>query len=436
MEWQSNTDKGFIKAKTKKKRRLYVGNIRPRENIEERLRELFLKSAIVIGKVELVPNNSNSDSCFAFVECNDIETAIKSINGIEYDGRIIKVQAEKKKIANTRNNGHAKFGSSGWSKPKSNFSKLKDNNQEKNPNATNAHINTPKTDNDETLKTKEVSNSKGLDFYSRCQMDLSKLMEEFGEEDPNWKKQVPKENITSATTTSNDGNNYCMLQPNGKAPIHVDIVSFGYKYGSPKQSREGWSHFYPLPPIDCREDLQRAPHYVARLSGLSYQCKRVLLSQTIDEDQETDENPNTDYTKEKNEVQDTNNLDDKKTEKTGKVYQMKSQEIAKEIWSALIEAIDDGHHGHANPLKMSIFVGSEYGRHRSVVLVELLAQTLRSLLRKNNDNTKRITQPVSVGTRHRDVDQNHRDEEAFGKDLRREHDKKKKQNQDSFAGNW
>ena len=434
MEWQSDNDKGFIKAKTKKIRRLYVGNIRPRENVEEGLRELFLKSAIVIGKVELVPNNSNNDSCFAFVECNDIETAIKSVDGIEYDGRIIKVQAEKKKITNKRNNGHAKFGSTGWSKPKSTFTTFNDNNKNKKITKSTIPISTPKTDNDEILKPKEMSNSKGFDFYSRCQMDLSKLMEEFGKEDPDWKKQVATENISSTTTsTTNDGNDYCMLQPNGKAPIHVDLVSFGYKYGSPKQSREGWSHFYPLPPIDCRVDLQRAPHYVAKLSGLSYQCKRVLLSQTIEEN---DENPNNDDTKDKNEVQDTNDLDDKRTEKKGKVYQMKSEEIAKEVWSALIEAIDDGHHGHANPLKMTIFVGSEYGRHRSVVLVELLAQTLRSLLRKNNDDTKRITQPISIGTRHRDVDQNHRDEEAFGKDLRREHDKKKKQNQDSFAGNW
>jgi hypothetical protein len=82
------------------------------------------------------------------------------------------------------------------------------------------------------------------------------------------------------------------------------------------------------------------------------------------------------------------------------------------------EAIEEGGHGYGLPLEMSIFIGSQYGRHRSVVLGETVAIAFRSLLRKNEQS--KLTQPISVGTRHRDVDRNHKDEEAFGTDLKRE----------------
>ena len=75
---------------------------------------------------------------------------------------------------------------------------------------------------------------------------------------------------------------------------------------------------------------------------------------------------------------------------------------------------------------MTVYIGSEYGRHRSVVIVEAAAITLRNMLRKNERNRFGST-PVSVGTRHRDVDRAHRDEEAFGYDLRREAQAAKKQ---------
>ena len=79
---------------------------------------------------------------------------------------------------------------------------------------------------------------------------------------------------------------------------------------------------------------------------------------------------------------------------------------------------------------MTISIGSEYGRHRAVVLVEHLAIILRARLRRNdgksfNDDSSSknngiVRTAVSVGTRHRDVDAQHKDEEAFGEDLKRE----------------
>jgi hypothetical protein len=65
-----------------------------------------------------------------------------------------------------------------------------------------------------------------------------------------------------------------------------------------------------------------------------------------------------------------------------------------------------------------------------------LAQTIRTLLRENADG--RITQPVSVSTRHRDVDQKHKDDEAFGNDLRKKHDAevKRKKRQEWQDSKW
>ena len=50
---------------------------------------------------------------------------------------------------------------------------------------------------------------------------------------------------------------------------------------------------------------------------------------------------------------------------------------------------------------MAIYVGSEYGKHRSVVCAEFAATALRKLLRANDKG--QFTAPVSVGTQHRDV---------------------------------
>ena len=65
-----------------------------------------------------------------------------------------------------------------------------------------------------------------------------------------------------------------------------------------------------------------------------------------------------------------------------------------------------------------------YRSHRSVILVEYLAHIMRSELRNshNNDNNTILYQPASVGVTHRDIYQNHRDDEAYGKYWKQEHE--------------
>ena len=112
----------------------------------------------------------------------------------------------------------------------------------------------------------------------------------------------------------------------------------------------------------------------------------------------------------------------------------RADDIADEIIKALVDLIDEGGHGPVSPLTMTVSVGSKYGRHQSVVLVEHPAVVLRARLRRNNgsrfnDDTSTngiVWQPVSMGTRHRDMDARHQDKEAFGEDLRRESGKAEK----------
>ena len=97
-----------------------------------------------------------------------------------------------------------------------------------------------------------------------------------------------------------------------------------------------------------------------------------------------------------------------------------SNEVSETILRAIEEAINDGGHGYAFPLNTTIHIGSKYGRHRSVIVCEQIAQILCKLFRSNKDH--QIKSPVSVSTRHWDVDNNHKDGEAFGNDLRKEHE--------------
>lgn len=174
-----------------------------------------------------------------------------------------------------------------------------------------------------------------------------------------------------------------------------------------------------MPPIDIR-DLDRAPGSVSKFNGLSYLVKRSLLNPSSksggndnDDDGGDDEGGN--------------------TAKAQSPMRQRTNAIADEIIKVLVEAIDEGEHSAINPLTMTVSIGSEYGRHRAVVLVEHLAVVLRARLRRNDgksftdssgscssSNNGIVKQPVSVGTRHRDVEAHHKDEEAFGEDLKRQ----------------
>ncbi|KAL7542440.1 hypothetical protein ACHAXR_011782 [Thalassiosira sp. AJA248-18] len=277
------------------------------------------------------------------------------------------------------------------------------------------------------------------DFQSRCNMPISDLLAEYGEEDVDWKKdQKPssangnhqKNNAKpnpvhrehrNNSNTKNDDNNNGMLAHFDKACIHLELVSFGYKYGAPSHSKRGFTYAHPLSPLDVR-DLDRAPGHVAKFNGLSYLVKRALLNPSkVNADDQCDEKE-----------------DEDNGSKGQSPMRQRANEIADEIIKLLVESIDEGGHGAISPLTMTISIGSEYGRHRAVVLVEHLAVILRARLRRNDgrcfndagdeagggggDPGKNgvVRQPVSVGTRHRDVEARHQDEEAFGEDLKRE----------------
>jgi len=269
-------------------------------------------------------------------------------------------------------------------------------------------------------------------FHSRCKLGLNQLMQEYGDCDPNFEnmkvldepKPEPKRPLSQnrKESSTSDGHSGGMLAPNGSAPIDVELVSFGFKYSVPPQARQGWSHSNPLSPIDCRS-LPRCPHYVSKLSGLSYKVKKAFLSN----DYGAPKNQDADLDAEMQKIEITN-VDDNDTKRSQNPLVLQTNEVSETILQAIEEAIEGGH-GYAFPLKAVVHIGSEYGRHRSVVLCENLAQNLRKLLRSNEKD--RIKAPVSVSIRHRDVDKNHKDEEAFGDDLRRKHEaevkRKKKQ---------
>mmetsp|Transcript_26713 Transcript_26713/g.58481 ORF Transcript_26713/g.58481 Transcript_26713/m.58481 type:complete len:529 (-) Transcript_26713:46-1632(-) len=282
-----------------------------------------------------------------------------------------------------------------------------------------------KDDRDESQDEADKEPSAATDFKAMCKKPLSDLMADYGEEDKDFDKMVTPA-VPMATTADERNDKHRtgsgVLVPHGKAPIHIELVSYGHHYGVPSEAtaKGGYSRSRPLPPFDVR-DIERAPHHVAKLSGLSYHVKRELLnSKEIEDDGTADVGADGSTTDKAVKFE-----SDKRSP-----VRRRADDVANEASTALIEAIADGY-GHASPLDMTVHIGSEYGRHRSVVIVEAAAITLRNMLRRNEGGRFGST-PISVGTRHRDIDRAHRDEEAFGLDLKREAQaaKKKKEREE------
>ena len=77
--------------------------------------------------------------------------------------------------------------------------------------------------------------------------------------------------------TSN-GRHRGMLTRYGRTSVHLELSSFGYKYGaSPHCSRDGFTYACPLPPLDVR-DLDRAPGHVSKFNTPSYLVRQSLLN--------------------------------------------------------------------------------------------------------------------------------------------------------------
>ena len=144
------------------------------------------------------------------------------------------------------------------------------------------------------------------DFSLRCQMPLSDLMAEYGEQSEDWKKErqghrsvVPatstvRSTIDDAILTSSQNADEEQHNSNGvlahydKAFIHLELMSFGYKYGAPSHARNGFTYTHPLPPLDIR-DLDRAPGHISKFNGLQYLVRRSLLNPSkLNDDAEID----------------------------------------------------------------------------------------------------------------------------------------------------
>lgn len=207
---------------------------------------------------------------------------------------------------------------------------------------------------------------------------LSMLLTEYGDYDPNWQKVEPTvEPETEVPDTTSSEPTIDRLAKKGKAPLHVDIISFGYRYGAPPIRRDGWSQTQPLHPFDSREVLPSVPHYLQFHDGISSgQVKRFLL-----------------YDFRRHAAED---------ETTPSVREYARDQVAPQIYQAIQEAVRQGSYGYALPLKMKIHIGSEWGRHRSVVAAEQSATALRRLLRKTKLDED-LHCPCSVATQHRDI---------------------------------
>jgi hypothetical protein len=207
---------------------------------------------------------------------------------------------------------------------------------------------------------------------------MSSLLAEYGEPDLEWeKKKIP---ISSTCDDANGdersgiqersagGENRLGLQ--GKSPLHVELVSFGYRHGVPKELRDGWSYAQPIPPVDTRSLLVEVPSYLAWQDGLAWNVRHAVLR---------------DFDR-----------------SGGSKARRLAADLADRAAAALVAAIDDGGHGFVSPLHVTVFVGSDNGRHRSVVVAELTATAIRNHLRHGGGFA--FACPCSVSTRHMHLD--------------------------------
>ena len=79
-------------------------------------------------------------------------------------------------------------------------------------------------------------------------------------------------------TTMSNGCHCGMLAHYSRASVHLELLSFGYKYGAPPhRSWDSFTYARPLPPLDVH-DLNRAPGHVLKFNSLLYLVRRSLLN--------------------------------------------------------------------------------------------------------------------------------------------------------------
>eukprot|EP00980_Cylindrotheca_fusiformis_P029008 scaffold22696_cov118-Cylindrotheca_fusiformis.AAC.2 len=393
----SPQDDGFFQVQTsssgKKLKQVYIGGL-PKNlpDLEQHLVD-WMKERIPDLTIGAIKINEGGKNPHAIVDCGTQgNLVISKLHQQTFKGRRLTVQREKRnknssKSGSSKNNAKQQFG--GWAKPKTEFTQIP---VEEATNSIQAvveeEIKAAEEAGEDTMNVALASTAAAtflaaMNGFSNPQeevvddgveesegkppaddgfqlKDMSELLSDFGEADPNWKKQSVDVAAADQQETAS------RLAPKGKAPIHIIITSFGFIHGAPKR-QEGWSHSQPLGVIDCRELFASVPQHLEWRTGLTGLIKRVLIQENRDND----------------------------------IQQHARKVIANQVWDCLLEAQEAGH-GYASPLEVTIYVGSELGKHRSVVLCEWAAIAIRKKLRQNEKNC--IHQPVSVETNHRDVD--------------------------------
>lgn len=230
----------------------------------------------------------------------------------------------------------------------------------------------PSSVRDDTTPEADVRTEDDAEFSMK--QPMSSLLAEYGEQDVEWEKvtvsqtqevpcdgdgiRVPDNGPETAAAQRNESR----LGQHGKAPIHVEFVSFGYYHGAPQAARNGWSYGNPLPVLDCRDEIAAVPPHLSWQDGLSGSVKYTLLRAD------------------------------------GARVRSLAKDLAERAAEAIVGAADEGGHGYVSPLHAQVFVASDSGRHRSVVVVEMAATAMRNLLRRNDGN--RFSCPSSVSTKH------------------------------------
>jgi RNA recognition motif-containing protein len=77
-------------------KKIYVGNLSFRTN-EDSVRELFSKYGTVHSVKLISDKETGKPKGFGFVEMDSIESAISSLDGKEFEGRVLKVNEAKDK---------------------------------------------------------------------------------------------------------------------------------------------------------------------------------------------------------------------------------------------------------------------------------------------------------------------------------------------------
>lgn len=373
------------RPKSNAKKKVYIGNLPidlDSDVLQTKLIELFRQntdSAIERSDVTVFC----SKRCHAIVACSrNIDDMIKKLHRTSFEGRRLVVQRERKGKDNISGRP-ANFRGSSWSKPEdfepdevprkedviSQF--IEDEMKASTDPVSTAIVSAASVGLVSCLESMDnAENYSTEDFYAKANVPLSELMLDYGEQDVNWKSVQPIMNpviyIPEAPRARSQ------LSQHGKAPIHVNFTSFGYHYGAPTELKNGWSHAQPLPAIDCR-NLESVPHYLAWQDGLSMVVKRFLTNKPSRDD-----------------AVDVPNIQDM------------AKGLANQVADAVIDAVNNGGHGYVSPLEIFVYIGSDMGRHRSVVLSEIAATATRKSLRENVGN--RFRQPCSVGTTHRDIE--------------------------------